>query len=57
MFFMVWSVWRGRKHKFHNIEVRGEKTRVFVMGYGSPFRGFVSPFMGFVTGKGRGACT
>ena len=43
-----WSVWRGRKHKFHNIEVRGEKTRVFVMGYGSPFGGFVSPFMGFV---------
>ena len=22
VFFVVWSVWRGRKHKFRNIEVR-----------------------------------
>ena len=22
MFFVVWSVWRGRKHKFRNIEAR-----------------------------------
>ena len=22
VFFVIWSVWRGRKHKFHNIEAR-----------------------------------
>ena len=46
--FVVWSVWRGRKHKFSQYQSQGEKTRVFIMGCGSPFGGFVSPFVGFV---------
>ena len=28
--------------------LEGEKTRVFIMGCGSAFGGFVSPFVGFV---------
>ena len=40
----------GEKTQVSQHQSYGEKTRVFIMGCGSPFGGFVSPFVDFAFG-------